>query len=148
MKILINKGYGGFGISTTALLELVKRNAKCLRKYEPIEYYGGNNKKFKSRVDWEADWKKDFANYIDMGDGYFAHGSGFNIYKDGFMYDAERNDETRTDPDLIEIVETLKEKSFGMCAKLKVVEIPVGIEYFIDEYDGMEHIAEKHRTWS
>jgi hypothetical protein len=29
-----------------------------------------------------------------------------------------------------------------------VVEIPDGTDYEISEYDGNEHIAEKHRTWA
>ena len=53
----------------------------------------------------------------------------------------------REDPLLVQTVETLKEKSFGQCALLKVVEIPEDVKYFIQEYDGFEHIAEVHRTW-
>jgi len=53
----------------------------------------------------------------------------------------------RTNPDLIRVVETLGKKADGMCAKLKVVEIPDGIRYTIEDYDGAEHIAEEHKTW-
>jgi len=31
---------------------------------------------------------------------------------------------------------------------LKIVDIPDGVEWEIEEYDGMEWVAEKHRTWS
>ena len=31
---------------------------------------------------------------------------------------------------------------------LKVVEIPDDVDWEICEYDGMEWVAEKHRTWS
>ena len=34
------------------------------------------------------------------------------------------------------------------CAELAIVEIPDGIEWEIDDYDGIETIAETHRTWS
>ena len=36
----------------------------------------------------------------------------------------------------------------GISAKLKVVEIPDGIVWNLVEYDGREHIAEVHRTWT
>jgi hypothetical protein len=54
----------------------------------------------------------------------------------------------RDDPILVEIVESMGEKSFGSFAELKVVEIPDNVEWQIDEYDGAEWVAEKHRTWS
>jgi len=30
---------------------------------------------------------------------------------------------------------------------LKVVEIPDDVNWYIEEYDGLEHVAERHRTW-
>ena len=56
-------------------------------------------------------------------------------------------DISRDDPELIKYVETLKEEANGNCAKLKIIEIPDDVEYVIEEYDGAEWIAEKHRTW-
>jgi hypothetical protein len=35
----------------------------------------------------------------------------------------------------------------GGYSDLKVVEIPDDVEWYIEEYDGMEHVAESHRTW-
>lgn len=32
-------------------------------------------------------------------------------------------------------------------SSLKVVEIPDGVNWYIEEYDGLEHVAERHRTW-
>lgn len=58
------------------------------------------------------------------------------------------NDIPRNDPLLVEIVEELGENASGPYASLKVVEIPDDVEWEISEYDGREHIAEKHRTWS
>lgn len=54
----------------------------------------------------------------------------------------------RTSAYLIRAVETLKEKANGSLAKLKVVEIPDGIDYYISDYDGVESIHEKHRVWN
>ena len=53
----------------------------------------------------------------------------------------------RNDPLLIQVVEELGEESWGDCAELRVVEIPDDVEWQIKEYDGMESIAESHRTW-
>lgn len=74
------------------------------------------------------------AAYKDMGmkwDGY-GHDSGLS----------------RDDPRLVAAVEKLGSKANGGFADLRVVEIPDGVYYEIDEYDGNEHIAETHRTWS
>jgi hypothetical protein len=53
----------------------------------------------------------------------------------------------RNDPALIQVVEELGEKSFGQHAKLSIVEIPDGVSWTIEEYDGSEWVAEEHRTW-
>lgn len=53
----------------------------------------------------------------------------------------------RHDPLLIQVIEELGTKANGHCADLRIVEIPDGTDYEISEYDGNEHIAEKHRTW-
>ena len=53
----------------------------------------------------------------------------------------------RADPYLIKAVETLGCEANGSFAELKVVEIPDGIEWEIDDYNGMETIHEKRRTW-
>jgi hypothetical protein len=53
----------------------------------------------------------------------------------------------RNDPVLVEIVERLGSESNGLYSDLKIVEIPDDVDWEIMEYDGMEHIAEKHRTW-
>jgi hypothetical protein len=58
------------------------------------------------------------------------------------------NDIARDDPVLIELVETLGQEIESSYAKLKIVEIPDDVEWEIEEYDGMEWVSEKHRTWS
>jgi hypothetical protein len=57
-------------------------------------------------------------------------------------------DVARDDPYLIKIVRDLKEQANGSCAELKIVEVPPDVEWQIEEYDGNEWVAEKHRTWS
>lgn len=58
------------------------------------------------------------------------------------MYEIKRDD-----PVLVQVVEELGTKADGWASHLKVVEIPDDVEYTIEDYDGVEHIAEVHRTW-
>ena len=57
------------------------------------------------------------------------------------------SDIPRDDPLLIQIVEQLGTQSHGDFAELKIVEIPDDVNWFINEYDGREWVAERHRTW-
>jgi hypothetical protein len=54
----------------------------------------------------------------------------------------------RDDPILIQVVKELGKEANGSCAELEIVEIPDGINWEIDEYDGMERVEEAHRSWS
>jgi len=62
---------------------------------------------------------------------------------DNFLSDIPRDDK-----DLVSVIKYIGKKSWGKLATLKIIEIPNGVEWEIDDYDGSEHIAEKHRTWS
>lgn len=53
----------------------------------------------------------------------------------------------RDDPILVGIVEELGEAASGNFANLNVVEIPADVNWYIEEYDGLEWVAERHRTW-
>ena len=50
-------------------------------------------------------------------------------------------------PVLVSMVEEQGSAMNGGFSDLKVVEIPDDVEWYIEEYDGMEHVAESHRTW-
>lgn len=49
---------------------------------------------------------------------------------------------------LVRVVEELGVRVNGPHALLKVVEIPYDVGWSIEEYDGLEWIAEEHRTWN
>ncbi|GAJ02350.1 unnamed protein product [marine sediment metagenome] len=79
---------------------------------------------------------------------------GFSLSQVGMEYmgfDRMRwsgcSDLPRHDPKLVECVEELGDKANGKHAKLTVVEIPDGVKYSVEEHEGMEWIAEEHRTW-
>lgn len=87
--------------------------------------------------------------------GLFFHAfdvSNPNDFQDGELWDEhhlESRPEDRADPDLVAVVEELgAQAASGSCGKLHVIEIPDGVEYEIDDYDGLESAHEKHRSWS
>jgi len=53
----------------------------------------------------------------------------------------------RADPKLVEVVEKLGGAANGCNARLKIVEIPDDVTWYIDSYDGMETVRETHRVW-
>lgn len=87
-----------------------------------------------------------------------CHG-GFSLSKEAVQYILDKyhkvvdqyagyNPVDRSDPALIDAVETLGEKAHGGFAELKIVEVPDDVKWHIEEYDGKEWVAEDHRTWS
>jgi len=148
MKVAINKCYGGFGISTEALKELVKMKSDCVESYTPKHYYGGDNKK-SPRNDWEKRWVDDLRDYVPIGDGFLSHRLGFNIFYNFLLWDLKdkHNDNFRANKDLISVIELLGDKANASLAKITIVEIPDDIEWHIEDYDGVESIRENHRSW-
>lgn len=137
MKIVVNKCYGGFGLSPIAIKEYLKLKGK-----ECFFYKKDYKTKMLNRVSVENATTYDLSLTKDYGEKMEENWKSFDT--DYFYY----NDIERTDLDLIKVIETLgEEKSSGECAKLRVIEIPDGIEYEIDEYNGIESIHETHRSW-
>ena len=130
MKVVINKCYGGFGLSDKAidrLKELAKQH---------------NDKKLLKMIEEEERTKKEYAEEMKR-----KYGTDINKSK---MFGGKYwglSDIDRTHPLLIQVVEELGEEANGPCSKLKIIEIPDDVEWEIEEYDGIEWIAEKHRTW-
>ncbi|MBM3453530.1 MAG: hypothetical protein FJX80_00125 [Bacteroidetes bacterium] len=113
-KILINKGYRGFGLSDKAV-EL---------------YLNKKGIKFRTEKKSSAFSDRRFIFYIDKE--YFSE------------HDLKRDDLV-----LIETVEELGiEEASDSYGLLKIVEIPHDVEWTLQDYDGNEWIAEKHRTWA
>lgn len=62
----------------------------------------------------------------------------------GYMYSDYNK---RTDPKLVECVETLGEQANGSFSHLVVVDVPDDVKWEIEDYDGVETVCEKHRRW-
>lgn len=119
-KVAINRCFGGFGISDEAFEKLLERKGIAFDKIVPEE------KSSISGVIYYA------AGHAGEGDHYISE---YDLYKD------------RSDPDLIAVIEEFKETANSWASEIAIVEIPDGIEWHIHEYDGLEHVAENHRTW-
>ena len=66
---------------------------------------------------------------------------------DGYGHDYN-SQEKRTDPALIECIEKPgQEKASGSMSHVEVVEIPDDVNWYIDNYDGMETVKERHCSW-
>ena len=113
--IVINKAYGGFGLSREALLLY-------------LDLVG---------IAYTLEDQEDRDTQTRLGSKIMVNNKEF----------FERYDIKRNDPALVTTVRRLGKNAAGEFAKLKIVEVPAGVEWYIEEYDGQEWVAEKHRTW-
>ena len=54
----------------------------------------------------------------------------------------------RDDRKLVQVVEELAAEANGHCASLKVVEVPGGTRWQIENAHGIEQVSEVHRVWA
>lgn len=117
MKVVTNTCYGGFGLSLKAI-KLFNKLSKGIK----IGHF--------------PDYKKKESIGINPKDKH--------NFKKGYVLEYEIE---RTNLALVQVVKELGKEANGRCAELKIVEIPDGIKFEIEEYDGVEWISEEHRTW-
>lgn len=131
MKIVINTCYGGFSLSDKAFEKYLQ--LKGTKFYSAEGTLLGKSYYTVPKEEYESIYAEcvEKGDYTDCNDLFLS------------MFDIERND-----PILIQVVEELGDEANGRCATLKIVEIPDGVQWEIEEYDGVEWIAEVHRTWS
>ena len=143
MEIVINKCWGGFSISVAAAKFMAKRGHKqAAAEVAEWEIKKTWVKQFKKTGKWPEEAKYEIGSLeIDIKYNNPPHFFGYG-YIEGFSGGYER-----TDPVLVEAVENLGKKANGSHAFLSVVEIPDGVEYEIENYDGRESIHEKHQSW-
>lgn len=136
MELVINRCYGGFGLSPLAVREYLKRKGKEFFAYNDENI--GSGKIYRQTKIENANI---FSIYTTKD---FGETTTWDEIKEHYFY--PRNID-RTDLDLIDVVKKLGNKANGTCSELKIVEIPDGIEWEISEYDGLETVEEKHGSW-
>ena len=143
MKIVINECYGGFGLSKEA----------CQRYFDlkGQQVWIEVDKKF-SALDMFTVWLVSPEKRLEIKEGEEFHKmsrderTDYNWkYSQQIWYQGDNL--TRNDPILVQVVEEMGDKAWGRYAKLAIVEIPDDVQWIIEENDGMEWVAEKHRTW-
>lgn len=145
-KVVINACFGGFGLSDAAYEKLIEwgvpvqkyqeepRNADT-HLYQKVEANEGE-------VIFDRELTLPGENSINDLYHQYKPNSVTGRYWETWASD------NREHPLIIRVVEELGERANGSCAKLRIVEIPATVEYVVEEYDGREHIAEAHQTWS
>lgn len=138
MKIVINACYGGFGLSHLAVMrygELAGMTLYC---------YNTDNEQPERYIHDPEDGYPPYATYSkkDLGD--------FPTYDELYAKDniLHYRGIDRNDPLLVQVVEEMGKQANTFASNLKVVEIPDDVEWTIDEYDGLECVDERHRSWS
>jgi hypothetical protein len=146
-QVVINRCYGGFGLSDEAYQKLIEWGVP-VRRYteEPRNPKTGLYDKKPKENEGEAIFDRELTllGESKMNDLYhkFKPNDITGRYWETWLGD------NREHPLLIRVVKELKKKASGRYADLKIVRIPDDVDYAISEYDGLEHIAEKHRSWS
>lgn len=142
IKIVINDRHGGFGLSDKAVRRYAELKGITLypekEKYHDLMGY----------LYWTV--PKEERSGILTGEEFHTaslgeRGRSNEEYRRCTLHPREI---PRDDPDLVKVVQELGSEANGKFSKLKIVEIPDGVNWYIEEYDGLEHIAEVHRTWS
>lgn len=157
MEIVINDEYGGFSLSPRATKRLAELSGRKCYFFVNPEHPKINLRKHIRAT--QADAQKALLWYaydIPNPDEVIPSQNEWHSMSDAEKKESSRlyqehsvsnRPDNRADPKLIQVVKELGKKANGACAHLKIVEIPEGIEWTVEEYDGLEWIAEKHRTW-
>jgi hypothetical protein len=141
-EIVINKCCGGFGLSYKAVMEYARLKGITIYGYAPKRIDCSLGFSFCKHEPYCEKKHKDLFMPIYYSTKPLTKKQA--IHKGSYW---NCRDISRDDPDLVRLVRKLRKKANGECAELKVVKIPDGVEWHIEEYDGKEWIAENHRTW-
>lgn len=145
MKVVINRCFGGFGLSDAAYEKLIEWGVP-VRKYvqetrDPVTNLYVRQPGNEGEVIFDNELTP--PGESDIVDIYWKYKGKVASRR----YWQTWLDSARTHPLLIRVVEELGEAADGPHAQLAIVEVPDGAEWHIHDYDGREHVAENHRTW-
>lgn len=138
MKIVINTCYGGYNLSHEAIMLYCKlKNIQVWPEKDDFfwDYWTVPRETRVAQKSHEEFYAMPLAARKAYNEAYVAQ--TFNYC-----------DIDRDDPVLVQVVEALGEAAAGNYSNLQVVDIPSGVTWHIDEYNGKEHVAENHRVWS
>lgn len=141
MEIIVNRCYGGWNLSHAAYMRIAELKGMTLYPYM-MKSTMRNDKYEHVHVRTESSESDFFVQYSnrDLGETTAKFADTDLVWYRG-------TNEERTDPDIIKVVRELGEAASGRCSRLEIVEIPDGVNWEVDEYDGMETIHEVHRSW-
>jgi hypothetical protein len=145
MKVVVNRCFGGFGLSDAAYRKLIEWGIPC-RKYAEEER---DPKTGLYTPVPENEGLVIFDNELtpqgesQFNDLYWKYPSSSNRYWETWS----RSSEHRAHPLIVRVVEELGKEASGRFAELEVVDVPDDVQWEVEEYDGREWVSEKHRTW-
>lgn len=144
MKIVLNKCYGGYSISSKAAIWCYEQGWKELAT--PIKEYFTE----KERTDPVTE-RFSLAHALRNWDLY-CKGELKSSFVTTFTLDKtavlDTRPKDRTHPILVKCIETLGKEANGSHADLKIIEIPDDVKgWHIEEYDGIESVHEDHTSW-
>ncbi len=141
MKLVICN-FGIWSISELAYFELIRRDATCLKncKSTILEFMSSIGEE--SWIDFNnqlVNYKEEFWKHPNYKSVLIRNGLAYQQY--------EYISDYRNDPTLIEIIEELGHLADDHNCKLKVIEIPDDVKYYIDDNGEFESVHENHRVW-
>ena len=134
MKVVINACHGGFGLSEKAVMRYAELKG--------LTVYPEGTGLFTTYWLVPEEEREDQTNFFTWSMEEQLASNKRSVKQAWYEHKIPRDD-----PTLVQVVEELGADANARFAELAVVEIPDGVAWQIAEYDGYEHVAEKHRTW-